>query len=616
MAAPSPGDTAGAALAGAALAGADGRGPRIRVNQLGCLPGVPAHATLVTGDQEPLPWTLERDGAVLTRGMTSPRGHDASAGLDVHTIDVGPVGVEGDGFMIRADGATSDPFAIRGDLYEVLARDAVRFFHLQRSGVEIGPEVAGEEYARPAGHVAGSAHGGDTRVPCLPAGRAVTADGVDLYDGWTDDHVLDVSGGWYDAGDQGKYVVNGGIAVAQLLGVCEWVGAAVELPAGLERALRDEARWELEWLLRMQVPAGQRYAGLAHHKVADERWTPIPTLPHEDPQPRHLHRPSTAAALNLAAAAAQGARVFAAEDPEFATRLLAVARSAHAAALRHPDLLAPNTNVLANGGSGPYDDTDLEDEWYWAAVELYVATGEQQHLDALRANGCHVGGPVDVFADIDWQRVGGLARLHLALVPSGLPQADADAARASVVDAADAILAVQAAQPFGHPYAPPDGRYDWGSNGLLLNQLTVLGAAWALTGEARLRDGLAQGMDYVLGRNALGISYVTGHGARSAHNQHSRWYAHQADPSLPCPPPGSLSGGPNSATPDPVSAALVAGLPAQQCFVDDIGAYGVNELTINWNAPLAQVSALLAGVLTPRRQPAPAAAATRRPTPA
>ncbi len=586
-------------MTAAASAGASTNAPRVRANQLGWLPGVPAHATLVTDAAGPLPWSLMLDGREVARGLTTPRGHDASAGLDVHTIDVGPIDLEGDGFTLAADGAVSDPFAVRADLYAGLARDALRFFHLQRSGVEIGPEVAGEAYARPAGHVAGSPHGGDSDVPCLPAGHAVTGDGVDLYEGWTGSHRLDVTGGWYDAGDHGKYVVNGGISVAQLLGACEWVGGTVPLPDGMERALRDEARWELEWLLRMRVPSGAQYAGLAHHKVSDERWTPIPTLPHEDPQPRYLHRPSTAATLNLVAAAAQGARVFATEDPEFAATLLEAAQASHAAALRHPDLLAPNTNVLANAGSGPYDDADLRDEWYWAAVELYLATGDERRLEELRASDCHVGGPVDVFADIDWQRVGGLARLHLALVPSGLPEADA--VRASVTAAADAMLATQAGQPFGHPYAPLDGRYDWGSNGLLLNQLTVLGAAWSLTGGRRYRDGLAEGMDYVLGRNALGVSYVTGHGARAVHNQHSRWYAHQADPRLPHPPSGALSGGPNSATPDPVSSAAVGGLPAQQCFIDDIGAWGVNEITVNWNAPLVQVAALLAGAVTPAR---------------
>ena len=35
----------------------------------------------------------------------------------------------------------------------------------------------------------------------------------------------------------------------------------------------DEARWELEFELKMQVPDGQPLAGMVHHKVHDVEWT-------------------------------------------------------------------------------------------------------------------------------------------------------------------------------------------------------------------------------------------------------------------------------------------------------------------------------------------------------
>ena len=72
----------------------------------------------------------------------------------------------------------------------------------------------------------------------------------------------------------------------------------------------DEARWELEWMLTMQVPAGKPLAGMVHHKVHDHQWTGLPLDPAADDKVRELHRPSTAATLNLAAVAAQGARIF------------------------------------------------------------------------------------------------------------------------------------------------------------------------------------------------------------------------------------------------------------------------------------------------------------------
>ena len=132
---------------------------------------------------------------------------------------------------------------------------------------------------------------------------------------------LDVSGGWYDAGDHGKYVVNGGISTWELLSTYERARHArtgqtdklgdgtLAIPESGNKVpdILDEARWELEFLLKMQVPDGKPLAGMAHHKMHDEQWTGLPLLPSDDPQKRELHPPSTAATLNLAATAAQAA---------------------------------------------------------------------------------------------------------------------------------------------------------------------------------------------------------------------------------------------------------------------------------------------------------------------
>ena len=102
-------------------------------------------------------------------------------------------------------------------------------------------------------------------------------------------------------------------------------------------------------------------------------------------------------------------------------------------------------------------------------------------------------------------------------------------------------------------------------------------------------------MDYLLGRNPLDQSYVTGYGARPLENPHHRFWAQPgATPSIPPPPPGVVSGGPNSALQDPYAkAAGLEGCAPEKCFVDNIEAWSVNEITINWNAPLAWVAAFL-----------------------
>ena len=598
-------------------------GPRVRVNQLGYLPEGPKVATLVTEGTDPVAWTLKDGETVVATGTSVPEGIDATSALNVHTIDFSSVTAEADGLTLEADGETSYEFVIAADLYEKLRVDALSFFYPQRSGIEILHDVVGTDHegtslARPAGHVNEGVNQGDADVTCLPANTLVV-DGEDLYDGYSCDYTLDVTGGWYDAGDHGKYVVNGGISVAQLLSTYERNQTALTADEGAlgDSTLRipetdngipdvlDEALWELEWMLSMQVPAGEQYAGMVHHKITDESWTGIPLLPSNDDKARYLHRPSTAATLNMAAVAAQGARVFAEFEAteDFAAELLAAAEVAYAAALETPDLLAPNTNTHPNPGGGPYDDSvGLGDEFYWAAAELFLTTGADEYRDAVLANEFHVGGDQDAFSlsGFGWRDVAAFVRLQLATVPSLLP--DRQAVRQSVVEAANDVLAMQSEQHFGQPYAgtEADG-FEWGSNSSVLNNMVLLSTAFDLTHNSAYSDAVLEGMDYLLGDNALNISYVTGYGTVFSENQHSRWYAAQANSSYPHPPTGTVSGGPNSGVPDPVSNPLFwdaeTGEPTcapQFCYVDEIGAWGVNELTINWNAPLAQVASFLA----------------------
>ena len=566
-------------------------GPRVRVNQVGYLPFGPKEATLVTEATEPLEWQLaDAAGTVVATGSTEPFGHDESSGQTVHTIDFSDVAAAGTGFTLTADGETSYPFAIAEGLYDQLRVDSLEFYYPQRSGIEILDELA-PGYGRPAGHVGVPPNQGDTAVPCFQAAC---------------DYTLDVSGGWYDAGDHGKYVVNGGISAWQVMSIWERANLA---PTGNPAALGDgtlaipeagngvpdvldEARWEVEFLLSMQVPEGEELAGMAHHKIHDEFWTGLPLLPHLDPQARFLHPPSTAATLNLAAVGAQCARLFADYDPAFADRCLTAAERAWDAAVANPDRLA----LAETEGGGGYTDDVVADEFYWAAAELFITTGAQEYQDAVLASPMHTG---DIFTPdgFDWRWTAPLGRLQLALVPNDLPgRAEV---QASVVAAAEEYLATLRDHPYGLPYAPVSGLFAWGSNNLVLNNMAVMAIAYDLTGDERFRDGVLTGINYILGRNALNQSYVTGYGTVFSKNQHSRWYANQLNPELPNPPAGTLAGGPNSSLQDPLAQRRLAGCAPQFCYIDHIDSWSTNELTINWNSTMAWNASFLADAQPP-----------------
>ncbi|MFF7438134.1 glycoside hydrolase family 9 protein [Streptomyces sp. NPDC008122] len=574
----------------------------VRVNQVGYLPDGPKRATVVTTATQALSWQLRNaSGTLVASGPTVPRGADTPSGQSVQVADFSSYRSPGSGYVLSVDGNSSAPFDIRADLYDTLRSDSMAFFHHQRSGIAIDASLAGPAYARPAGHLGVAPNQGDTSVPC----QATVCD-----------YTQDVRGGWYDAGDHGKYVVNGGISTWLVVNSFERAKRAGRDAALGDSTLRvpergngtpdvlDEARWELDFLMRMQVPEGRPYAGMAFHKVHDAAWTGMPLRPDQDAQPRELHRPSTAATLNLAAAAAQCARVFRPYDSAYADRCLSAARRAWTAARADPALYAPASDST---GGGAYDDTRVTDEFYWAAAELYATTGESAYRDAVTSSSWHTS--ADAFSPygFGWADTAALGRLVLATVPNGLPASDLARIRSSVTAAADGYLSRMAAQGYAVP-VPADG-YFWGSNGEVANDAIVMAVAGELTGDGRYRAGALETMDYLLGRNALGTSYVTGHGERSSQNQHHRFWAHQLDASLPHPPAGSLAGGPDSALQDPVAQEKLTGCAPAACYVDDIGSYSTNEVAINWNAPLAWLAAYAAERTSTGGEPPTAACA-------
>ncbi|MET9696438.1 glycoside hydrolase family 9 protein [Streptomyces sp. NPDC006529] len=580
-------------------------GTAVRVNQVGYLPTGPKRATVATPATQALTWQLRSAaGAVVASGATAPRGADAPSGQSVQVADFSSYQGTGSGYVLTVDGADSVPFDIRADLYDALRADSMAFFYHQRSGVSIDASLVGPAYARPAAHLGVAPNKGDVSVPCQ-AGVC--------------DYTRDVRGGWYDAGDHGKYVVNGGISTWLVVNSFERAKRAGKDAALGDGTLRvpergnatpdvlDEARWELDFLMRMQVPEGKPYAGMAFHKVHDAAWTGMPLRPDQDVQPRELHRPSTAATLNLAAAAAQCARVFRPYDAAYADRCLAAARRAWAGAQANPAVIAPDSDGT---GGGAYGDAQVTDEFYWAAAELYATTGESAYRDAVTSSAWHTSATAFTPYGFGWADTAALGRLTLATVPNGLPAADVARVRASVTTAADGYLSRMAAQGYAVP-VPADG-YFWGSNGEVADDAVVMAVAGELTGDGRYRTGALEAMDYLLGRNALGQSYVSGYGELSSQNQHHRFWAHQLDSSLPHPPAGSLAGGPDSALQDPVAQAKLTGCAPAACYIDDIGSYSTNEVAVNWNAPLAWLAAYAAERASTGEPPAAACAVTYR----
>ena len=487
----------------------------------------------------------DADGALVAhRRSTTPRGVDPTADLNVHTFDFTGVTAPGDRLRPRGRRRAQPPVRHRHRglrapaprQQDVLLHQPQRHRDLRRD--------------RPGLRPRGRPRGGGPRTRATPPSRARTSTTTPRRSTTSPGPATTrrtSRGGWYDAGDQGKYVVNGGIAVAQLMQEYERTKNAPSADAGAlgDGTLRvpesgngvpdllDEARWELEWMLQ---DAGRPGRPLAGHGLPQGRRRRL-----DRAAARPGRRPPAAGALpavHRGDAQPRGGRragrpAVRAVRRGFAAQLLDAAANAPTRRRKaHPDLYAPapDATLDPNPGSGPYNDTDVRDESYWAAAELYLTTRAKQYRD-------------DVLASPAAPRRRLPARRHRALGPRRLrwpawtsrpcrtrcPTGRASSGPSS--PRAEQYLAEQAANPFGQAYAPEGATYGWGSNSPILNDMQVIGTAYDLTGEARFRDGVARSMDYLFGRNALNLSYVTGYGDGSSENQHSRCTPTSSTPS-------------------------------------------------------------------------------------
>ncbi len=586
----------------------------VRVNQTGYLPDAPKVASVVTDILTPQPWTLyNSSNTQVATGTTTIFGPDASSGEFVQLADFSSFNTPGTGYYLEVYGEDSYPFDIGTNVYHSLQYDSLAYFYQTRSGIAITMPYAGRpDLERPAGHIGVAPNLGDISVPCFSGPDTNTPPHV-----WTGcSYSLNVSKGWYDAGDHGKYVVNGGISVWTLLNEYErakfighnqaaFADGQMNIPENANGVpdILDEARWELEFMLSMQVPSGgvvegEDVSGMVHSKVSDGVWTGLPMRPDLDPVQRYLYPPTTAATLNMAAVAAQCARIWATIDPTFSARCLTAAQTAWTAALAHPAIYANNYFT----GGGGYGDDNVTDEFYWAASELFVTTGDQQYKDYITASPDFLviptlagAGGINVNDSFGWPNTQALGTISLAIVPNNLPQPNVQTARDNIVFAADGDAANIPHEGYQLPYRSESGQYYWGSNSSVLNNMILLGLAYDLTAQTKYFDAVSQGMDYLLGRNPNVKSYVSGYGENPLVNPHHRFWAPSVS-GYPAPPPGVISGGPNSDLDDSyIQAVFPSGCAAapQKCYADNNNTFSTNEVAINWNAPLAWVSAFI-----------------------
>ena len=537
-------------------------------------------------------WTSKADTVFI--GHLGPAMASSNSSLSARLADFSAFHRVGIYRVVVPGFPDSYPFPIGKQVFSGLTKAALKGYYYQRSAMALAPGYAGL-WARPAGHpdtavlIHASAAG-----PGRPAGSSISA-----------------MGGWYDAGDYNKYVVNSGITMGTLLDAWEDFPTYFDTlrtnipPVGgsggsgvrgnrpvTSGALADvsrvpdilnEALYNLRWMLLMQDPSD----GGVFNKCTNAAFDGM-VMPGVTKTPRYVVQKGSAATLDFAAVTAQAARVF----DRYPDRLPGLADSCRRAsvrawewALRYPDSIydqnAMNRKFTPAITTGGYGDNFFSDERYWAASELLITTGDAQYLAAVNQGiGARLALPSWAYVAM----MGNYSLLrHRAQLPVSLTTA-LDSMRQRLLRLADDYTDRAAATAFHTVMGERRSDFVWGSNSVAANEGMLLINAWLQQHKKAWLDAALSNLDYLLGRNGTGYCFVTGMGSHSPMHPHHR--SSIADGIVP-PVPGLLAGGPNAGRQDGQHYIY---LEPETAYLDNDQAYASNEIAINWNAPLVYLS--------------------------
>ncbi|GAB3017266.1 glycoside hydrolase family 9 protein [Natronobiforma cellulositropha] len=563
----------------------------IRVNQVGYLPGATKVAVVIDDRVSGTAFeVVDSSGSVAYSGDLSAPVDDENSNRTVRHADFTALEDEGE-YVVEVGGESSFPFEIGDDVYVDPLRKAGRLYTLKRVGVDMDDPETGLSFQ--AGHQQDA------------EAEVVAWDDPEYDQGET----VDVTGGWYDAGDYSKYTAPSAITLGAKMWAYERNPGAFEdldynFPPGISEEdsgrmpdVLAEIKWKLEWFQK-----AQRRDGAMWFIVAGTNWAPF-APPAQDTQQRYVFGLSSAGTAMACANFAQAARLFEAYDADFAAEMLACAEDAYAWLQDNPEMVW-RVDPQQDAGSGPYhrgpefeDPNRFEEDGmsdpsidgyameefdrFWAAAELLKTTGDSSYNDDLEADLAHVFTQEPI--DFDWYN-------GLVLGQYAYYTADAgDPARQD--DVADAILSwadtrLEHVQQDGFENALVERDYHWASaqKGASFGVMFML--ANAIEPNPDYVDaGLAQ-LHHVLGRSATGYSYVTRVGSYYPENPHDR-LVDGTGTLLP----GMVVGGPNWGDQWPEMGMSFNEAPyddpgVAHLYVDEQARYDVNEWAINYTAPV------------------------------
>lgn len=531
----------------------------IRYNQLGYFPDKSKYINLVSSNNfAPKNYqVLDENNNVLLSGTSEAVNYWNDGGEYVSKVDVSSITNLGE-YKFKTDELEVN-FKVGSDIYNSISEASLKYYYYNRASTAISTTYGGQ-FARNLGHPDNTVYVHSSAAsPDRPEGTVISS-----------------PKGWYDAGDYNKYIVNSGISTYTLLAAYEhyenyYLTKNINIPetGGDLPDILDEIKWNLDWMLTMQEPSD----GGVYHKLTGLNFSGIVT-PENYNFDRYVVQKSTSAALNFAAVMAVASRVFAdfeTELPGYSPTLLNASQAAYNWAVQNPSVFFSNPSDVS---TGEYGDSDVTDEFQWAAVELFITTGDSNYSNDINLATIGNGTPT-------WQYTDPLALISILFHNNNFSTDTVNGASNLLINTANQIKDHIENSTMNIAMGVTNWDYVWGSNGEAANKVFILIRAYEFTNDVSYLNAAYTAMDYLFGRNGTGYCYVTGFGENPTLNPHHRISeADQVTEAIP----GMLAGGPNPGMQDGCTGYLSSSNAGS--YVDSWCSYASNEVTINWNAPL------------------------------
>lgn len=391
--------------------------------------------------------------------------------------------------------------------------------------------------------------------------------------------IFDMSGGWYDAGDYGKYTTTAAISTAELMLAYEinpshFTQGQLLFPKGVkaEKNLPDlltEVKYELDWLQKMQ-----RSDGSTFHKVAGSKWPGFDVTPDTDTQDRFIYNTCSAASAMYGASLAVAARIYQPYDKIYAEKLLSNAKKVWSYLEKTPQAVY-RTDEGHDGGSGPYNDENDIQERVWLAAELFKTTGDKTYENYLQRQAIMTSKP----GFFSWDDTLALAQYSYATTKNA-DRNFQNQVKAAFISYADELVAK--IQNDGYNCALAKNEYTWASTKNTLTMGDILLMANQISPKIEYVEGALDQIHYLFGRNALNRSFMTGVGANPPEHPHNR--IHESTGSYV---PGLIVGGPNFVSggdPDQTKYLESGNIPPAKAYIDVLSSWSTNEYAIDYNS--------------------------------